>query len=463
MLVTDSGPHDDTVVEQLIDRAAGQLTAAGVGPGTAVVLCLPNDVRWVACYRALAALGAVRVPLNAGSAINEIAHALDDSGARLALVPAVAAAVLAERFPDRLFWPDGRATHGRIVPGPNFPDEVVTIAYTSGSTGEPKGILQTRQAVRLGGSTMAQRLGLTTGDVVVTALPLAHSYGTNVLDAAAESGATVVLLPRFDERRFAAAAHRWGATVLAGVPTMYRRLLALPGLSMPRPRCVVSAGQSAGAALAREWERAMGGAFVEGWGMTELAGFAALATPDSIDRHGTVGTAAPGVALRVDTGGPFGDSHTGELCVAGPMVTPGYLGGGCPVTEDGWLPTGDLGRVGADGLVRIVGRAKEVVLSGGFSVYPAEVERVVVRHPDVVEVAVAGLPDPMLGEITCAWIVPRAGAQPSLAQIAEFCRPHLAAYKAPRRIVLLPELPVSATGKLLRKNLPAPRAMGASA
>ncbi|MFF2083727.1 class I adenylate-forming enzyme family protein [Nocardia sp. NPDC058176] len=461
MLVTDSGHHDSEVVGQLIDDAVAEFTAAGVGPGTAVVLCLPNDVRWVAAYLALARIGAVSVPLNAGSAINEIAHVLEDSGARLVLVPASMAAVLADRFPDRLFWPDGMATEARMSPGPDCPDEVATIAYTSGTTGRPRGVLQTRRAVTLGGRGMAERLRLTTGDVVLTALPLAHSYGTNVLNAALVSGATVVVLPRFDEAHFVDTAHRCGATVLAGVPTMYRRLLARPAASMPSLRCVVSAGQSAGADLALEWERSMGGAFVEGWGMTELAGFATLAAPDLPGRHGSVGTAVPGVRLRADTDGPFGDAGTGELCVAGPMVTPGHLGAADPVTGDGWLRTGDLGSIGADGLVRIVGRTKEIVLSGGFSVYPAEVERVVARHPDVADVAVAGLPDPVRGEITCAWIVPRAGARLTVARIAEFCRPHLAGYKVPRQIVVVPELPLSSTGKLLRRELPAPRAVGA--
>lgn len=463
MLVTDSGRHDGKVVEQLIDEAVAELTAVGAGPGTPVVQCLPNHVRWVTVYLALARIGAVSVPLHAGSAINEIAHVLEDSDARLALVPTATAAVLADRFPDRRFWPDGMATDARISPGPNCPDEVATIAYTSGTTGRPKGVLQTRRAVTLGGRSMAERLRLNTGDVVLTALPLAHSFGTNVLNAAVLSGATVVVLPRFDETDLVATARRCGATVLAGVPTMYRRLLDQPNGSMPRLRCAVSAGQSAGADLARAWEQSRGGAFVEGWGMTELAGFAALAAPDLPGRHGTVGTAAPGVRLRTDTGGPFGDARTGELSVAGPMVTPGHLGSADPVTDDGWLRTGDLGRIGADGLVRIVGRTKEVVLSGGFSIYPAEVERVVARHPDVEDVAVAGLPDPVRGEITCAWIVPRAGARLTLARIAEFCRPHLAVYKVPRQIVLLPELPLSSTGKLLRRELPPPRTVGVSA
>ncbi len=470
MLVTDSGRYDDAVLEQLVDTATRELTAVGVGPGTTVVLCLPDDMGWVAVYRALAALGAVSVPMNAGSAINEIAHVLEDSGARLALVPARMVGALAARFPDRVFWPDGRATRATITPGPECAPDTATIAYTSGTTGRPKGVLQSRRAIALGGDNLAERLGWHADDVVVTALPLAHSYGTNVLNAALASGATLVQLARFDEARLLEAADRWGATVLAGVPTMYRRLLDVVARStrgadtaprLSRLRCVVSAGQGAGADLAREWEARMGGAFVEGWGMTELAGFATLAAPDLPDRHGTTGTAMPDVRLRT-TAVPQDDSGIGELWIAGPMVTAGHLGAG-PVTVDGWLPTGDLGSVDAYGRVRVVGRTKEVVLSGGFSVYPAEVERVVARHPDVAEVAVAGLADPVRGEITCAWIVPRAGTRPSLTQITEFCRPHLAAYKLPRRLVLLPELPLNGTGKVLRRELPAPIAVGASA
>lgn len=460
MLVTASGRYASKMLERHIAGAARELEAAGIGPGDAVVVCLPNDVRWAALVLALARLGAVSVPLNVASAVEEIAYVLEDSGARLALLPGGAAHSLTPRYPDRLLWPDGIATGGRVVGGDGMirRSGITTIAYTSGTTGRPKGVLQSDRAVHLGGTSMARRLGWESDDVVVTALPLAHSYGTNVLNAALSVDATLVILPGFDETRLITAARRWGATVLAGVPTMYRRLLVDPLVrSISGVRCAVSAGQSAGPELGPRWEREVGGAFVEGWGMTELGGFAALAAPDLANRHGTVGTAAPQATLRVDPDGQGGDSRIGELFVTGPMVTPGYVGATADcVSADGWLRTGDLGTIGADGVVRVVGRAKDVILTGGFSVYPAEVERVVAQHPDVREVAVAAVADSARGEITCAWIVLRPGARPTTAQIVDFCRPHLATYKLPRQVVVLPELPLSSTGKVLRRELPVP-------
>ncbi len=458
MLITKSGRYSHGLLTRIADRAAGELEAAGIGPGDPVVVCLPNDVRWVAVYLALRRIGAVGVPLHAGSAVEEIAHVLGDSGARLALVPGAVAAALTGRFPDRLVWPDGYATGARIARGPASPGPtgVATIAYTSGTTGRPKGVLQSAEAVAAGGQHLTHRMGWDTGDVVISALPLAHSYGTNVLNAVLAAEATLVVLPRFDEPGLFEAVTRTHATAVTGVPTMFRRLLAHPDAELLAGlRCALSAGQSAGAELARDWEASVGGAFAEGWGMTELAGFAALAAPDLPDRHGTVGTAVPGIRLRV---------RTDELQVAGIPVTAGYLGSaaGC-VDTDGWLRTGDLGSIDATGRVRIHGRAKDVVLSGGFTIHPAEVERILARHPAIRDVAVAGLPDPVLGEVTCAWIVPRSATPPDLDRIVEFCRPHLATYKLPRRLVVLPALPRTGTGKVVRRDLPAPDLAGTSA
>jgi long-chain acyl-CoA synthetase len=240
----------------------------------------------------------------------------------------------------------------------------------------------------------------------------------------------------------------WGAGVMAGVPTMYRRMLAHPGAgALTSVRCVLSAGQSAGQELALEWERRTGGAFVEGWGMTELAGFAALASPGLDGRHGTAGTAAPGVALRVDPG-------LGELLVSGPPVTAGYLGHQEKVAADGWLRTGDVGSIDAAGRVRIAGRIKDVIVTGGYNVYPAEVERAVSAHPAVREVAVAGLPDDLRGEIVCAWVVSHPGSQVTDEQLTDHCRRYLASYKLPRRTVFMDGLPLTSTGKIARRLLP---------
>jgi long-chain acyl-CoA synthetase len=183
--------------------------------------------------------------------------------------------------------------------------------------------------------------------------------------------------------------------------------------------------------------------------MTELAGFASLATPGLDGRHGTAGTAVPGIELRV---------AAGELLVSGPVVTAGYLGDeektARAIRPDGWLRTGDVGSIDAAGLVRIAGRIKDVIVTGGYNVYPAEVERAVSAHPAVRDVAVAGLPDDLRGEIVCAWVVPHADSPVTDEQLADHCRRYLASYKLPRRTVFVDGLPLTPTGKIARSLLP---------
>jgi long-chain acyl-CoA synthetase len=450
-LVTETGSVGYRELRDLVSRAAVELERAGAGPGDPVVLCLPNGVGWVVAYLAIRRIGAVSVPLNPASAVDEVGWVLADSGARLALVPAAMLPDLAERFEGRLVcWPDGRSTGERIAGKRENLDGVATIAYTSGTTGRPKGALQSPAAVEAGGRIPAERLGLGTHEVLATALPLAHSFGMNMLNAVLEAGATLTLLRRFDEAGIFGLVNEWGAGVLAGVPTMYRRLLAHPGAAvLANLRCALSAGQSAGRDLALDWECRTGGAFVEGWGMTELAGFASLATPGLDGRHGTAGTAVPGIDLRV---------AAGELLVSGPVVTAGYLGDeektARAIGPDGWLRTGDVGSIDAAGLVRIAGRIKDVIVTGGYNVYPAEVERAVSAHPAVRDVAVAGLPDDLRGEIVCAWVVPHADSPVTDEQLADHCRRYLASYKLPRRTVFVDGLPLTPTGKIARSLLP---------
>jgi long-chain acyl-CoA synthetase len=445
----------------LVDRRCAELAAAGVGPGDRVCLCLPNSAGWVATYLAIDRLRAVCVPLNAASAPDEIAHVLRDCRPKVALVPQHRIAALPDAPAERaVVWPDGRALPGRavrVVEEESGRPDIAVLAYTSGTWGRPKGVLQPRSAVRLGGELPAGRLGIGAGDVVVSALPLAHTYGTNVLNAALGAGAALMLLERFDERPVLEVLRAAGPdrVVLAGVPAMFRRLLRLEDL--PRVRYAVSAGQAATERLAAEWEARTGGAFVEGWGMTELAGMATLAAPGLPGRHGTAGTALPGVEVRVGTPIPDG-TDVGELEVRGPMVMAGYLGAAeqtaAAMTGDGWLRTGDLGRIDGQGRVRVVSRLKEVVLSGGYTIYPAEVERVLESHPGIRTAAVAALPDPVRGEIAGAWVVAMPGTRLSADDVIEHCQARLTRYKLPRKVVFVTELPVTSNGKLRRRDLP---------
>ncbi|MEU7159992.1 class I adenylate-forming enzyme family protein [Streptomyces chrestomyceticus] len=442
-LIDEQGPLPRRTLRAAVTDRAAELAALGLRPGDRAVLCRPNGRRWITDYLALAELGAVSVPLNAASAPDELWHAATDSGA--ALVLTAEGPGPPPPPPDSGPPPRSPATEDTV----DLTD-ISTIAYTSGTTGRPKGALQTRRAVRLGGENIARRLALGPGDTVLSPLPLAHTYGTNVLNAALSAGSALVLLTRFTEEAVAEALRRHRPTVLAGVPTMYRRLLARPGLPLESLRCSLSAGQPAGEPLARAWQERSGAVFAEGWGMTELAGLASLTSADDPGHPGTAGPPVPGAGVRTGA--------DGELLVRGPFVTPGYLGSpeatARVLTPGGELRTGDVGRVADDGGVTVLDRLKDVILCGGYTVYPAEVERVISSHPSVAAVAVTAMPDAVRGEAPQAWIATAGGGAADEAAILAHCRAHLAPYKIPRRTTFLPELPTTAGGKVARGRLP---------
>ncbi|WP_050507407.1 MULTISPECIES: class I adenylate-forming enzyme family protein [Streptomyces] len=433
-LIDEQGPLTRRALRAAVTDRATELAATGLRPGDRAVLFRPNGRAWVVDYLALAELGAVSVPLNAASAPDEIRHAAHDSGSVL---------VLTANGPGP---PPPGPPHS---PATDF-TAIATLAYTSGTTGRPKGALQSRDAVRLGGENIALRLALGPGDTVLSPLPLAHTYGTNVLNAALCAGAALVLLTRFTEDAVAGALRRHRPSVLAGVPTMYRRLLACSDLPLESVRCSLSAGQPAGEQLARDWQDRSGGVFAEGWGMTELAGLASLTPADDPRHPGTSGPPVPDAGVRT--------GEDGELLVRAPFVTSGYLGSPEATAQvlmpGGELRTGDVGEVTADGGVTVLDRLKDVILCGGYTVYPAEVERVIAAHPSVAAVAVTAMPDAVRGESPRAWIATAPGRAADEAAILAHCRAHLAPYKVPRRTTFLPELPTTAGGKVARGRLP---------
>ncbi|OKH99064.1 hypothetical protein A6A06_26095 [Streptomyces sp. CB02923] len=452
-LIDERGPLTRRALRASVTDRAAELAAAGLRPGDRAVLCRPNGRQWVVDHLALAELGAVGVPLNAASAPDEIRHAAADSGAALILTADGAGTARGPGPPPPPPPPGSRtpplSPAAGLSPTPDL-SGIATIAYTSGTTGRPKGALQSRCAVRLGGENIALRLALEPGDTVLSPLPLAHTYGTNVLNAALSAGASLVLLTRFTEEAVAEALRRHRPTVLAGVPTMYRRLLACAGLPLESVRCSLSAGQPAGEQLARAWQERSGAVFAEGWGMTELAGLASLTPADDPHHPGTAGPPVPDAGVRT--------GEDGELLVRGPFVTPGYLGApeatARVLTPGGELRTGDVGRVADDGGVTVLDRLKDVILCGGYTVYPAEVERVIAAHPSVAAVAVTAMPDAVRGESPQAWIAVVEGRAADEAAVLAHCRAHLAPYKIPRRTTFLPELPTTAGGKVARGRLP---------
>ncbi|RPH79192.1 MAG: long-chain fatty acid--CoA ligase [Candidatus Rokuibacteriota bacterium] len=333
------------------------------------------------------------------------------------------------------------------------------VLYTSGSTGRPKGAVLSHAALAFANHSWAGPvIGLRDDDVVLAALPLSHAFGLNgALLAPLLAGVTVRLVERFVPDAVAEVLARDGVTVLPGVATMFHRLLELPDFKgAPRLRLGVSGAAPCPWELAQAWRARTGVRIVRGYGSTELFRPLSYLAADATDYPDCVGRPVPGVEIRVvdDDGHAVAAGEDGELLIRTPAVMDGYLGNAAEtaaVLAGGWYSTGDLARLTPDGYVAIVGRKRERIKRGGYSVFPAEVETVLLAHPAVSEAAVVGVPDATLGEEVAAFVALRSGATPD--ELVAWCRERLAAFKYPRRITVLPTLPRSATGKVLKAQL----------
>jgi long-chain acyl-CoA synthetase len=341
--------------------------------------------------------------------------------------------------------------------------DAALILYTSGSTGRPKGAVLSHSALTLANESWAGPvMALTPADVVLSTLPLAHSLGLNgALLAPLLAGSTVALVERFAPDAVVAAIRARRVTVFPGVATMFRRLLdsgELATADLSSVRIAVSGAAPCPWDLAREWRERTGIRIVRGYGMTELFRPISYSASDTTEAPDAIGRAVPGVELLIvdDTGRQVAGGQTGELWIKSPSAMESYVNGPAETLEvlvDGWFHTGDLATVSADGLVTIVGRKRERILRGGYSVFPAEVEAVLLTHPAVAEAAVVGMPHPELGEDVAAYVTLRPGTAAAPDELIAHCQERLSAFKYPRRLTVLDALPKSPTGKILKARL----------
>ena len=326
------------------------------------------------------------------------------------------------------------------------------ILYTSGSTGRPKGALLSHTALGLAIESWAGPvMALTQADVVLATLPLAHSFGLNgALLAPLLVGATVALVDRFAPDRVLDAIRRHRVTVFPGVATMFRRLLDAPELAdadLGSVRIAVSGAAPCPWELAERWRSRTGIRIVRGYGMTELFRPISYQAADPTESPDSIGWPVPGVEIRI---------VEDELWIKSPSAMDAYVNAPDETREvlvDGWFRTGDLATVSAEGLVTIVGRKRERILRGGYSVFPPEVEAVLLTHPAVAEAAVLAVPHPELGEEVAAFVALRPDSRATPDELVAHCRERLAAFKYPRRLVVLDALPKSPTGKVLKGKL----------
>ena len=442
--------------------AYAQEMQAQVEAGDRVMILSENCAAAVAAMFGAWQCGATVVPINARQTAREVDRVLAHADPRLVYFTDHVSPDAAGHA-DRLGARVGRLPVLRRDPAKAPCDvDVAVILYTTGTTGDPKGVMLTHGNVCFGARTSAALRDMVADDVILGVLPITHVFGlSSVLCASVHKGAFMRLAPRFDPTQ-ALATLRDGVTLFSGVPQMHALLMAHAAaggdtvLGSDSLRYVSSGAAPLDPAWKREAEAFYGVAVQNGYGMTEsTAGIAAtrhaIGNPDM-----SVGPALPGVEVRIDEDVPGGGQGQGEVLTRGPHVMRGYFD--APertrevLGEDGWLRTGDLGRFDAGGLLHILGRSKELIIRGGFNVYPPEVEAVLTDHPDVVQSAVIGR---NVGgdEEVLAFVQPRAGAALTDAALAAFAAERLAGYKRPARYVIADRLPAAPTGKVLKHKL----------
>ena len=447
----------------LAARVAGRaraLAAAGVRPGDRVALLVPNSLACAETLLAAATAGAAAVPINLRWTATEVDHLLADAEPRVLVAARErvrALGPLAHCPP--LLAPEAVLASGPLPPPP-APDDTALILYTSGTTGRPKGAMLTHRNLLSNARLIADWLRLGPRDRVLTTMPLFHAnaivIGTLVPLVA---GGSAIIAERFRAPDFWASVARHQPTTAGTVPTMLALLLAEPGppgaSARASLRFLLTGSAPVPADLILAFEQRFGVPVVEGYGLTECT---CRATLNPIDGRRPGSCGVPLEPLRIVDGEDrdVAPGAIGEIVLQGAHVMRGYFRAPeatAAALRGGWLHTGDLGRLDADGFVRIVGRATELIIRGGENVYPREIEETLLAHPAVAEAAVVGAPDPLYGEVVWAFIVARPGAGLDEAQVLGWCAARLADFKRPVRITVMPELPKGATGKLLKAPL----------
>ncbi|KAA5828409.1 long-chain fatty acid--CoA ligase [Saccharopolyspora hirsuta] len=486
-------------VGALANRVAALLVSRGIEPGDRVAVTCPNLPEFPAVYYGILKAGAVVVPLNVLLKDREIAHHLNDSGARAYFCfegsPGLptgeygrAAAARAEACEDLFIItadPGAAAPFGGVETlmqalstQPTEFETVVreatdtaVILYTSGTTGQPKGAELTHANMVLNALTANQLFDSTPAepDTHLVALPLFHSFGQSInMNAAFSVGATLVLVPRFEPSAVLELMAREDVTVLAGVPTMYWGLLgALDGsVDVGRIagnlRLAISGGSALPVEIHARFEQRFGVQIHEGYGLSETSPLAIFSPPGRAPRPGSIGLPVWGVEVRLvdeQWNAVVGADRIGEIAVRGHNVMKGYFGkpdATAGVMRNGWFRTGDLARRDDDGFYYIVDRAKDLIVRGGFNVYPREVEEVLMSHEAVSLAAVVGVPHESRGEEVKAFVIREESARITEAELVAWSKERLASYKYPRVVEFVDALPMTATGKVLKRELPRP-------
>ena len=460
-------------LDSLTGRVAGWLRERGLEPGDRVGIMIPNVAAFPVLYYGVLRAGGIVVPMNPLLKAREVEHCLGDSGARLVFAwetAAEEAAVGAEPVAAANHTVTG-ATLEDIAGWPVYTDvaardedDTAVILYTSGTTGTPKGAQLTHANMRANASVTAfQLFALTERDVIMGCLPLFHSFGqTCALNAAIVAGASLTLLPRFDPTAALKVIERDRVTIFEGVPTMYVALLQAGGGAADTSSLRLCA--SGGAALPLEvlngFAETFGAMILEGYGLSETSPAASFNFPGRA-KPGSIGLPIDGVEMRVvdEMGNDVATGDVGEIVIRGHNVMRGYWNrpeATAEAIKGGWFYTGDMARQDEDGFFFIVDRKKDLIIRGGFNVYPREIEEVLYEHPGVLEAAVIGVGHPTLGEEIAAAVALKPGTAGSPDELRAYVKARVAPYKYPRHVWLVPELPKGPTGKVQKRDIVVP-------
>lgn len=445
-----------------VDAVAGRLAAEGFGRGDVLAIMLPNRVELVVCLFAAWRLGGTATPVNPAFTEVEATHQVSDSGARLIIVESddsptggarpLSVASLATAPPTG------------AAPVVTSPEDLALLVYTSGSTGRPKGVMLDHTNVDAMSATMAGHMDLTADDHCMLILPLFHVNAVMVsLLAPLRVGGRLTIIGRFSPQTFFAEVERIRPTYFSAVPTIYALLASLPPEVEPDTsslRFVVCGAAPVSRELLTACERRFGFLMVEGYGLTEGT-CASACNPvgrDAVRKLGTVGPALPG--QRIAIGGPDGEhlgaGEVGEVLISGPTVMRGYLNMPEVTAEtivDGWLHTGDVGRLDEDGYLQLVDRIKDMIIRGGENLYPKEIENAIAQIEGVLEVAVVGRPDEVLGEVPVAFVVTYPGAMLTAEDVRAHCGRMLTRVKVPAAVDIVEALPKNPVGKIDKPTL----------
>ncbi len=458
--------------QRAANRLANALRRRGVAPGDRVVVMLSNCPEVLQAYGAILKLGAVIVPVVFLLGPEEVRHILTHSGATL-LITAPDMAWKAAGWEGTVVLVGGEAAgmlawEELVAPEADVfllvdrrPGDLAVILYTAGTTGQRKGVALSHANLASNARSAAGLYELDRTQWALAVLPLSHSYGLTLMNAGHILGTKAVLLRWFNPELVLETIQRYRVQQMSGVPTMFVYLLNFPDAGRFDPSSMKLWGSGAAplpVEIVAPFEKQFSGRLLEGYGLTEASPVVSAHRYSGERRLGSVGQPIPGVEVAIldddDREVPVGE--VGEVCVRGPNVMLGYYRMPTETAETirhGWLHTGDMGRLDADRFLSIVERKKDLIIRGGFNIYPREVEEVLYAHPAIAEAAVVGVRDPLMGEEVLAFVVTKAGATATAEELIAFCRERLAKYKCPKQVRFVNALSKSPIGKILKKEL----------